>query len=169
MTEINQKILKEYLHYSPETGVFTWIKTSGPQAIIGSAAGTNLNGYIKIRLLRKPFSAHRLAWLYMTGQWPNDFIDHINGDPSDNRFYNLREASNSENQRNRTKAKHNKSGYKRVWLHSDMKKWAAKCTVNGKRHHLGVFKTAEEASIAYQEFAKRHHGEFYREAQDYVA
>jgi hypothetical protein len=95
--------LRELLHYDPDTGDFTW-RTARKRIPAGAIAGTVERGFRRITIgggRHGPrYSAHRLAWLYMTGAWPNGYLDHINRDPDDNRFANLRLATNSQNQAN---------------------------------------------------------------------
>lgn len=143
--------LKELLSYDPESGEFTRTVDQGRQRA-GCIAGSidPINGYIRIGIDKVCHKAHRLAWLYMTGQWPPDVIDHINGDRSDNRFSNLRLAVVSENNQNVQAArKDSRSGYRGVsWLKA-RGKWRATINVDGKQHHLGYFDSPESASEAY--------------------
>ena len=111
---ITQEYLKSVLSYDPETGIFTWKYRQG---LIGKKISWNTRysekqagtidpvGYLGIAIEYKRYYAHRLAWLYMTGELPKKYIDHLNGNKSDNRFLNLREATNSENQQNQKRAK----------------------------------------------------------------
>ena len=118
--------LKEVLDYNPDTGLFTWIKST-QQTKAGSVAGNKTNqGYIRISVKRKRYLAHRLAYLYMTGHFPENFIDHINHIRHDNRWTNLRDATSSQNQANQVNPKNNTSGYKGVSWHKSTKKWLAK-------------------------------------------
>lgn len=154
---ITQAILKSKLSYIPEAGIFTKVlKVSGRVKI----AGTKNNGYIAIAINKKVYSAHRLAWLYMTGEWPKYMIDHINGIRDDNRFCNLREATNSENQMNRGIPKNNTSGFKGVCWHKQNCKWVAQIKINGKLTHLGCFEKVEDAHQAYCKGAENHHNAF---------
>lgn len=157
---LTQEELKTQLHYNPETGIFT--RKIPKQSIkVGASAGCLNGGYIQISVLNKKYAAHRLAWLYMTGDWPIDQIDHINGIRDDNRLCNLRECSQSENMMNIPKNKSNKSGIKGVFFDSHAKKWRASCRLDGKKVFLGSFVSPELAGIAYKNFAKLHHGDFY--------
>ena len=152
MLELSQSELKEILHYNPKTGVFTWIESNSNRVKIGDIAGHfhKSSGYIVIAINGKLCKSHRLAWLYMTGHVPKDCIDHINGDRSDNRFCNLREATQSQNNQNRIKAqKNNTTGYLGVTFHKATNKYLAKIRIGGKCEHLGIFTTPEEASKAY--------------------
>jgi hypothetical protein len=158
---LNQTELKINLSYDPATGIFTWlknIKTTGVSA--GDIAGTCSQGYQVIKVNGTQYRAHRLAWLYVTGEMPEQQIDHINNHRSDNRFSNLRLASHSENMMNTSKFKNNTSGYKGVSWHKQAEKWQAKIQANGKRLSLGVFDTAIEAFNAYSKKSVELHGEF---------
>ena len=104
--------------------------------------------------------AHRLAWFFVYGEWPQKQIDHINGNKSDNRISNLRLATASQNLSNKGITKSNTSGYKGVSFNRTKKKWMASIKVNKKSINLGYFLTPEEASEAYKAAAIKHHGEF---------
>jgi hypothetical protein len=151
--------LKELADYDPETGVFTW-RASRPRARKGAIAGTKRpDGYWAIAIDCKLCYAHRLAWLYMTGKWPTADIDHINGNKSDNRIANLRQATRSQNKANTPPPRHNTSGLKGVSLEG--RRWKAQIERDGKKCHLGLFDTPEEAYAAYCKAAREHFGEFY--------
>jgi hypothetical protein len=159
---LTQKELKSQLHYNPDTGLFIRNKALCNSVKIGDVAGApDGKGYLRISVNMKRHKAHRLAWLYMTGELPKNQIDHINGVKNDNRFINLREATNSQNKSNSGLYVNNKSGYKGVSWYKKYKKWVSHVSVNGKRKTLGYFDNAIDASIAYENFAKQHHGEFY--------
>src|SRR5262245_36146568 len=97
--------LLKVLSYAPATGIFRWKVSASTRAPVGTIAGArNGRGYRQIRIDGRPYSASRLAWLYMTGKWPNSEISYINGKPSDTRWVNLRQATSSPN-RNRSKRK----------------------------------------------------------------
>ena len=145
--------LKEVLEYNHDTGLFTWIKST-QQTKAGSVAGNKTNqGYIRISVKRKRYLAHRLAYLYMTGHFPENFIDHINHIRHDNRWTNLRDATNSQNHANRVKQKNNKSGYKGVCWNKIAKKWRAKIEYMYKDIHIGYYTTPQEAAEAYKKKA----------------
>lgn len=157
--------LREVLEYSPDSGVWVWKACTGAggvggwKAKPGKIAGSMHNeGYVVIRIDRAIYKAHRLAWLYMTGEWPRCTIDHINLEPADNRWVNLREATYSQNNNNRGLTMRNKSGFKGVsrnLMNSD--KWIAHI----KNRYLGSFNTAEEAHEAYCKAAEEEFGEFF--------
>jgi len=165
---ISQEILKELLHYNPETGAFTWrerdikwfsdaphcrtwnTKYSGKEA--GSEM-TTIKGkrYILICVFFKRHRAHRLAWLYMKGSFPDGEIDHINGSGSDNRINNLRDVTTSENNKNVRLRSDNTSGFTGVrWFKRD-NNWRARIVVNKKEIHLGYFDSIEDAIKARKE------------------
>jgi len=128
---------------------------------VGDVAGHKLSeGYLQISANSKIYFAHRLAWLYITGEWPKDSIDHINEIKHDNRFFNLREATRSQNMMNRGALKNNTSGLKGVSLKKSSGKWRARVGIRGKSKHLGYFNNPEDAYKAYCEAAKKLHGEF---------
>lgn len=163
MTEkLTQEILKKHLSYDKDTGIFTWLDNIDTKKyLIGKTAGTKDNGYIRIGLYGKIYRAHRLAWLYMNGEFPERHIDHINGIRDDNRFVNLREASNHENGMNTSIWSTNTSGYRGVYKRRD--KWQTSIIVNGIKRYLGTYDTPELASEKYEMVAKELQGEFYRE------
>ena len=150
MTELTQERLQELLHYDPETGIFTNLKSRG-RVKIGSVAGSkNPNGYIYIAIDSKKYRAHRLAWLYVHGNFPEKCLDHINEVKDDNRIVNLRLATNLENHQNQSSPRtNNTSGFNGVGWHKFSGKWLARIMANGKHKHLGYFDTAEEASAVY--------------------
>lgn len=159
---ISQEELKRRLNYDAETGVFTWLNHNGGRIKSGDiAGGIDGKGYAHIRINNKRPKAHRLAWLYMTGSFPYKQIDHINGIKTDNRFCNLRLATQSENKINTPLYKNNSSGFKGVYFHKASGKWNVQIRLNGKNKNLGYFDSPEVASNIYISCAKLHHGEFY--------
>ena len=160
---------KELITYNMETGQFIWSYPEGsgkgyPNKKIGALAGMNCSGrkYVKIIIGGKQFYAHRLAWLWVHGEYPNGVIDHINGDGGDNRISNLREATKTQNQWNRKVSMRTKSGLKGAFFHKRSGKWASSIKVHDKHIRLGIFATPEEAHLAYMSAAQKAHGEFYR-------
>jgi len=155
-----QKELWEILDYNPNTGVFMWckqrrgIKTDVP---LGTDNGF---GYLRITVLGKSYYAHRLAWFYVNGTWP-DQIDHINGIKSDNRLDNLRDVTVQQNNQNKLKAQKNSdSKILGVSWHKKAKKWQAHICVYKERKYLGLFKDINEAQEAYLKEKERIDYEF---------
>lgn len=147
---ITQERLKELLHYDPDTGLFTCAR-SRPGCRVGAVAGTRRkDGYLVVSLDSRRYFTHRLALLYMTGELPTLDIDHINGDRADNRWCNLREATNSENMQNQRRGHSDStSGLLGVSWHKNRSKWRAQITANKQTINLGSFSTPEEAHAAY--------------------
>lgn len=150
--------LRDALYYDPETGFFTWRESSARIAKGLRAGGATGNGYHFIGIDARRYLAHRLAWLYVHGRWPEHFIDHINGDPSDNRLVNLREANNAQNSHNRSVTSRSATGLKGVSRKG--KRFKAQITVDYHIIPLGVFDTPEEAHVAYRAAAIRFQGAF---------
>lgn len=151
---LTQERLQELLNYDSATGIFTWIKPCSrfSQVKPGDQAGClHVRGYIHIKIDGGAYKAHRLAWLYTHGRWPNPAIDHINRDKADNRLANLRETNQLGNMQNKGIYRNNKSGFAGVCHHKQSGKWMAQLQVNGKNRHLGLFDTPELAAVAYQE------------------
>jgi hypothetical protein len=152
--------LREVLAYDPDTGIFTWISPSGRRAKQGDRAGS-FNTSIKYRVIGIDgvrYYEHRLAYLYMTGKWPEIDLDHINCNKSDNRWRNLREATMSQNLANVAFWGHNTSGIKGVQWHKKAGRWTS--AIAGE--YLGLFDTKEQASEAYRSAAIRKFGNFAR-------
>lgn len=144
--------LRELLHYDPDTGIFTWVERVSRRGPIGHIAGSKtMFGYCNITINFTHFMAHRLAWLYVHGEWPKHYIDHINGDRFDNRFCNLREATRSENGQNRCLSKNSTSGFMGVTFCPVGGNWVSHICINKKLKHLGYFDTPELAHEAYKQ------------------
>jgi hypothetical protein len=155
--------LREVLHYDPATGVFTWLKTLSKRRSAGLSAGSlRSDGYIVIKIDDVRTRAHRFAWLYMTGAFPKEQIDHINGVRNDNRWCNLRAATRAQNLANARLAVTNTSGMKGASWHRAAQKWHAQIRVDGRRIHIGLFDTAQDAHAAYMAKARELHGSFAR-------
>jgi hypothetical protein len=159
---ITELELKELLHYNPDTGIFTWLVNKAKTIKAGSVAGTlTSSGYIHIKIDYKLYKAHRLAWLYVHGKFPEHHTDHINGIRNDNRIVNLREATFSQNIMNSKTQTKNTSGYKGVSFNIGKNKFESYVSFNHKKIHIGLFDTAKEANEARKVKAKILHGEFY--------
>ena len=157
---LTQKRLKELLCYDPDTGLFSWARgRSGCKK--GQVVGyTNGRGWLRVKLDGKHYKLHRLAFLYMDGEFPSEEVDHANGVKSDNRWCNLRKATRSQNMANRKSGGNSVTGYRGV-LPSGDRFWA-QITKDGKRVHLGMYDCPKEAHKAYCKAAKELYGEFAR-------
>lgn len=154
---LTQAQLRARLRYDPETGYFFALH-SVKQVPAGARAGSLSNkGYWRIKIGNREYSAHRLAWLYVHGEFPSGALDHINRVRDDNRIVNLRPASFVENGQNRGLARNNTSGYTGVTYNRTCRKWQASICVRGKHHHLGLHTSAELAAAAYAEAKKSFH------------
>lgn len=154
----DRAVLVRKLHYSPETGEFTWVERGGGKANPGARAGCKTKAHYRILSVGNVlYMEHRLAWLYAYGEWPDDDIDHINGVRDDNRLCNLRRADRSSNMENiRVARRDNRTGLLGARLRPDGKFFACIKT-RGLHRHLGSFDTAEEAHNAYIAAKRIHH------------
>ena len=144
---LTQEELKEYLNYDLETGIFTWIKNPNGNKKLRSTI--RQDGYKVIGFKYGKYLVHRLAWFYVYGKWPENQIDHINGNKSDNRICNLRTVTNRQNSSNRYM--HRYGHLVGTAFHQQTQKWLAHIYVNGKNTHIGSFDTAIEAHKAYMQ------------------
>jgi hypothetical protein len=153
--------LRAVLDYLPVSGVFRWRRQ--PYSLkYGRVAGSRQNryGHREIRVLGRSYLAHRLAWLHFYGEWPTLNIDHRNGDPGDNRIFNLREADQTHNNANARKPKHNTSGFKGVGRRGT--RWRAVIYKQRQQFNLGLYDTPKEAAEAYATAARQLYGAFAR-------
>jgi len=175
--------LRELLRYDPETGLLTWLDrplkffhdnggrytAKSAQKIFKSlCAGKpaltapNPAGYLRGNLFGRSLMSHRAAFCLMEGRWPTHQIDHINGFRDDNRWCNLREATNQQNQQNTRSAKGSSSKFVGVAWCKKAKKWTAYICPDGTKVHLGNFTSEEEAALVRDEAAKRMFGHYAR-------
>jgi len=137
------------VRYDPETGIFTRLVRTSNRIKIGDVAGSlSRYGYLEFQLYGKLRKAHRLAWLYMTGEWPVGEIDHRDTDRTNNRFSNLRDVTSLGNKQNR-RAPNKNSSTGLLGVSPKRDKWKAQIRANGKNRHLGTFTTPMEAHAAY--------------------
>jgi hypothetical protein len=150
---LTQARLKELLHYDPETGIFTWRVRLSNRTPAGAIAGSDSGrGYLRLTIDKRDYRAHRLAFLYMTGDFPPEDVDHINGVRDDNRWVNLRPATRSENLHNQAGPRRdNTSGFLGVCWHKQRQKWWAQITLNGRQHTLGFF---DDPAVAHATYLK---------------
>jgi len=148
MNDISHAELLSVLHYDPSSGVFVWNKTLSNAAVSGARAGSfQKTKHRQIQINGKKYKEHRLAWLYIYGKMPEHEIDHINGNPSDNRICNLRDVTHRENGNNLIK--HRKGKLAGCYYSQAAKAWLAQIQINGKWKYLGKHPTEKEAHEAY--------------------
>lgn len=157
------------LRYDPQTGIFYWRynperRTEWNTRRAGKIAGgrsTKAQGFlIAIRINDRLYLAHRLAWLIVHSKWPDNDIDHINGDPSDNRIVNLRDVTHAENTRNRSRQSNNTTGYVGVRFREHHGKWEGRINLNGVTVWREYFMSDQEVAAARRIALDRIHGEF---------
>ena len=176
---MSQKLAKRLISYDPETGDAFYLPRTTDMFLDGGHtaehtcakwnaryAGRKVcsmgRGYVDVSFRRTRFRLHRVIWLYMTGEWPANVIDHINGKKEDNRWCNLRQATQSQNLCNRGAQSNNTSGFKGVYLHKRTGLFKTEIQVDKKIIYLGYFKTAKEAFDVRCAELEKHHGEFAR-------
>ena len=141
--------LRQALTYEPQTGKFRWASQVKKTTIVGALVGyMTKSGTLVIYLDGRSYLAHRLAWLWMTGSWPVNVIDHRDTNSSNNRWSNLRDVTNSVNQQNKRRArKDNRTGV--IGVQPIGPKFQARIQLNGVSTYLGLHPTVEEAHEAY--------------------
>ncbi len=167
---ISAEYVRNILDYNPDTGIFIWkyrtdVSNRWNTKYVGKRAGwKDSKGAYVLTINDKYYKAHRIAWLYMTGEWPKEEIDHRDLNGMNNKWENLREATHSQNQFNKRAQSNNKSGYKGVHWDKYKEKWVAAIGINNKSIYLGRFRSKEDAYMAYCDAANKLHGEFARVA-----
>lgn len=158
--------LRDILAYDQASGVFTWLRApSRGKSYVGHTAGNlTSEGRINITIDGRRYKAHRLAWLYVHGEWPLGLLDHIDGNPANNRLANLRLATQSQNCANARRRVDNSSGFKGVHFDRLTGRWRAEIMAGGRRGRLGRFDSPEAAHAAYAAAASRLFGEYARVA-----
>lgn len=149
--------LRQVLRYEPRTGLFFWVEPA-PKRVVGGVAGYTTKGahpYVRIGVDGKHYLGHRLAWLYMTGAWPEAEIDHRNRIKSDNRWHNLREATHKQNAENQPSRLGTRSGVRGVYLQPNGR-YQAYISHHGKRIHLGRHDTLTAAKRARRAAERQH-------------
>lgn len=149
---------KEVVRYEPQTGEFVWAITRHNRAIAGRRAGcTRKDGYRLIRIDDKLYLGHRVAWLLMTGGWPDKEVDHIDGNPGNNVWKNLRLSTHSQNITNQKVHKDCATGHKGIRAHPN-----GRFYVVVDKKSRGGYPTLDEAKAVYERIAKEIYGEFHR-------
>ena len=156
---LSVSVVREMFSYDEQTGLLTRKTKTGRFDRTGQVAGcVKKCGYVRVQIGKRIYQGHRIAWAVYYGEWPNEFIDHINGNRSDNRICNLRDVSHQKNTMNSKIRSNNRSGYKGVYKMRN--KFMAQIHFNGSKIRLGLFETAELAHLKYVEAAKLYHGEY---------
>lgn len=146
---LTQERLRHVLHYDESTGVFTWLVKRRGVVTAGTPAGSKrCDGYLSIKVDGVSHLAHRLAWFYVTGQWPSEQIDHFDGNRSNNAYANLREASAKQNRENTALYSRNSTGYRGVTQDKRTGRFVARIIHKSRGYHIGVFDSAAEAGEA---------------------
>lgn len=157
MNKVTHKQLKDWISYNPESGLFHWtgnLKWTEAGKQVGCL---DSEGYVVIKMKGRMYKAHRLAWLYVTGEWPSGEVDHINYARADNRFCNLRDCTTQQNLQARRFCK-SATGLRNVF-HSGSK-FRVRVWVNGRNQHFGTFEDIELAELVAQEARRHSFGEF---------
>lgn len=162
VSELTLEKLRAEIRYDPKTGYF-WRLVDRPRSPAGSRADSYRgDGYCRVSVGGRLYYAHRLAWFYMYGLWPEGQIDHRDLDKSNNRIRNLRIATPTQQRANTGLTAANRSGFKGVNRAPKCSKWQARIKIDGREKHLGLFDTPEAAAAAYAEAARQVHHEFAR-------
>lgn len=152
--------IRRLMTYDPETGVCRWLVNRGTRSLAGNVAGSpHCEGYLHCRIYRKQYMLHRLIWLWMTGEWPRNQIDHVNGNRIDNRWANLRDVLPHENNQNRAliSKNNNTSGLIGIYWSTRDKNWRAQLRHKGKLYNIGRYATVEDALRARNAFKFKMH------------
>ena len=156
--DITAEHIRQVLDYDAGTGIFIWKTRQGQRGVVGTVAGSKTKlGYWTVQLFGIKYPAHRLAWCYMTGAWPVNHIDHIDGNPSNNTIDNLRDVTQTGNNQNQ-KSAHSQNVSKLLGVSRHKQGWQAEIQVDGVRHYLGLFDTPVAAHTAYIAAKRKLHG-----------
>ena len=163
--EVTIEMLREMIDYNPETGDMVWKEREGRargRAVAGQPVGTPHPPYRQVTIYRNKLYVHRVAFALAHGRWPEPYCDHINGDPSDNRACNLREATHLESARNVRGHRISRSGVKGVHWHLTNRRWCVRIFNKNRQRYFGSFNTIDEAAAVARSVRKKLHGEFTR-------
>lgn len=161
---LTQERLQEVYEYNPDTGLFTHKRhgrrgRAPKNAVAGYIMKT---GYVGMCIDRRKYLAHRLAWLYVYGAFPDGEIDHVNLNRADNRLVNIRVCNRAQNEHNTLAHKDNMCGVKGVTYRKARNKYVAQICIEGKNTYIGIYDTLDDAANAYAESARKLRGEFAR-------
>lgn len=146
INDLTAKEVRDIFNYNPDIGLLTWCVYRKGTKGIGKEAGNPQNkGYRQVHINYKRYLVHRIIWLFVTGAWPEEEIDHINGIRDDNRWNNLRQVTAYENKKNSKRYKNNTSGVTGVSWNDKQSKWVAYIHVNNKMNHFGFFANKSDA------------------------
>lgn len=159
---ITQRELQEELSYNPDTGDFFWIKPKSGRCLTKPAGTKNPKGYITINLGGVYWLAHRLAFVYMQDEFPPEYVDHIDGNPSNNSWNNLRPCSAQENSRNKKRKYDSFTGIKGVTFNPVNNTWEVQIKVGELYKRFGPFFSYQKACQVYDEQASKAFGDFYK-------
>lgn len=156
--KITAEAFRALANYDPKTGILSWKVNRGRMAKKGDVLGRSVfNGRCQVIVCGKAYSVQNLAWLHFYGNWPEILVDHIDGNPLNNKISNLRACNHAENNQNTLKYKNNTTGWKGVDFHKKTQKYRARISAFGKSTVIGYFDTAEAAGLAYLDAKKIHH------------
>lgn len=159
MDSVSYSLVRDLFDYDPLTGILLWKNPRSNSVKPGTVAGNaTKEGRIQVGIGGRMYRAHRIIWLWMTGEWPTENVDHEDLNGLNNSWDNLRLGNKSQNAANTARKSTNKSGFKGVTRSGQ--KWAATITKNYRATYIGSFPTAEEAAAAYDDAALRLHGPF---------
>lgn len=159
MADLSSEELRRLFTYAPSTGFFMRRVKTGKKGVIGAVCVALKNGYVVIGIHGKVYCAHRLAFLYITGEWPSDKVDHIDGNRANNVWANLRDVDHSTNLQNlKNPRADNSLGVLGVHVHKATGKFRAQIkTADGRRLHLGLFSEISDARLAYLSAKRKLH------------
>lgn len=160
MQTLTVEEVRRLLNYDPDTGVFTWLRPTSTRTRAGQKAGRINNGYVSIRIHGREYGAHRLAWFYVYGVWPENDIDHINRNRSDNRIVNLRAATRAQNLQN--------IRYHGAYWYAARRVWRVSIRVDGKRIWVGDYDDHADAVVARQNAVLKYHSHRPKDADAHI-
>jgi len=153
-TELTYERAIDLFDYNPDTGILTRKIITARRTKVGDEVGkvnaSTGNEYKRVGCDGEMYRVHRVIYLIMTGALPNNILDHIDGNPGNNKWENIRDSTDLENSRNQRLSKINTSGFCGVYWNNENSKWRAKISLNGTLKHLGYFTDKQDAIKARQ-------------------